>query len=608
MKNLVNNRYNLLAIFLCIIFIFLSFSSNEGFLPRLSKHYGNAITTDELAHIASGYYYVETNRYFLNTEHPPLIKDISAMPSIFLNYTFPEISDEILEDGYAWNNYPVKNYIYSKNLEKINNPWDLGRVFIFNPQNNPDSIIFWSRLCVATFNTFFLFLLYIFLSKAWNKKASIISLFLIIFSQFSLSHGSLVTMDFMSSILILITLTLFSLYLISSNAKNLLITTLFLSLALLAKFSSVVIIPTMFLGGIIYILITKHSFKKITRYLLNYSTMCFLSLIIIALYYWFHTFNMSPDEVTYQLQRYLPENLHPLINKDIFQYLITVPIIKGLIEYIAGAIMVSSRMAEASQQIFFMGKIYGSEGAGLLYFPILFITKLTLGFLVLIVLAITLSLKRIFELKNNKQEALNKFISNPLSLNLLILICLYSIITLSSNLQIGLRHIFPIILATTLLIAKFISNKWEFVLLKFIKLKYVFVLIFIFIIYSVLSTFPEYINYYNYLGGNTENGYKIATDSNYDWGGQNIKGLAKWIETENISKIYTDIQSSYPVEYYLGDKYIKYDSLKEDLPPSGSFLAISASKVNLIKNEKFDILNNNPIARINNTIFIYQIK
>ena len=39
-----------------------------------------SITNDELTHIASGYSYIHEGDFRMNPEHPPLIKEIAAIP------------------------------------------------------------------------------------------------------------------------------------------------------------------------------------------------------------------------------------------------------------------------------------------------------------------------------------------------------------------------------------------------------------------------------------------------------------------------------------------------------------------------------------------------
>lgn len=144
----------------------------------------------------------------------------------------------------------------------------------------------------------------------------------------------------------------------------------------------------------------------------------------------------------------------------------------------------------------------------------------------------------------------------------------------------------------------------------------------------MLRTFPDYLPYYNYFGGGTDNGYNIATDSNYDWG-QDIKELGKWVQDNKIKKIYTDISTSaVPLGYYFGDtEYEYYNITWWGLPESGSYIAVSATmyqnnvfykekyqtadkkpaEEKMLYDKKYSILKNNLIARIGKTIFIFKV-
>ena len=69
------------AIATCLLAIafFLSFS-------QIKKE---SLTFDELAHIPAGYSYLTQQDYRINPEHPPLAKDLAALPLLFLNLNFP---------------------------------------------------------------------------------------------------------------------------------------------------------------------------------------------------------------------------------------------------------------------------------------------------------------------------------------------------------------------------------------------------------------------------------------------------------------------------------------------------------------------------------------
>src|SRR5712691_10266075 len=58
-------------------------------------------TSDEAAHLAAGYAYLTTADFRLNPEHPPLIKEIAALPLLPLGLTFP--SGSLWDMAEEWN-------------------------------------------------------------------------------------------------------------------------------------------------------------------------------------------------------------------------------------------------------------------------------------------------------------------------------------------------------------------------------------------------------------------------------------------------------------------------------------------------------------------------
>src|SRR5881409_3178563 len=50
---------------------------------------GKSATFDEVAHLPAGYSYLTTGRVNINPQHPPLIKEICAVPLLFMNLKMP---------------------------------------------------------------------------------------------------------------------------------------------------------------------------------------------------------------------------------------------------------------------------------------------------------------------------------------------------------------------------------------------------------------------------------------------------------------------------------------------------------------------------------------
>src|SRR5438105_4550081 len=50
---------------------------------------GKSVTSDEVAHIPAGYSYLRTGRITLNPMHPPLVKELCALPLLFMDLPMP---------------------------------------------------------------------------------------------------------------------------------------------------------------------------------------------------------------------------------------------------------------------------------------------------------------------------------------------------------------------------------------------------------------------------------------------------------------------------------------------------------------------------------------
>lgn len=622
-----NVKKHFLAIVICFIFALTCFFSVSGFNLTNLKYSGDSITSDEVPHITSGYYYIKSGRYFLNPEHPPLVKDVSALLTRFiLNPSFPEVSinapypSESEKEDLFFN----KN-IFPRKLEIENYHWD-NRMLIFNPKNNPDLIILLSRLSVIIFNSTFLFILYILLNKSWNNRSAIISIFLIAASQFSIAHASLVTTDFMSSILSMSALTAFSIYLKryleGRRSIDWFIFSIFIfTLAFVSKFSTLMMIPAVFIGGVIYCVFVKNGWRKIPAFIGIFTMIIILSLSLVFSFYSFHVANSDTDGIKSQLQNNYPKKLPEYGETFLMKMAEGNRFEKAIATYNIGLSMTINRIDSAGQSTYFLGKIYGSEGAGYWYFPMLYATKLPIPFIIIewiLLFFITKSVyyfgRRLIKRETTLKDILNdrKKLS-ALSLLLIVFIIIYAKDAITSKLNIGLRHFMPVIFASAIIAARGVDMYWDKIIFKTLKTKHILTISSAVMTISVFLSFPYYLSYYNIFGGGADRGYEIATDSNYDWG-QDIKRLGAWMKENKIEKIYGDIFSLNASRYYLGDSYQDFDLKYNDLPPSGSYLAVSAMNYqnniyndSIDKNKKYSILKSDFIGRAGKSIFIFKI-
>mgnify|MGYP001613913074 CR=1 FL=1 len=86
-------------------------------------------------------------------------------------------------------------------------------------------------------------------------------------------------------------------------------------------------------------------------------------------------------------------------------------------------------------------------------------------------------------------------------------------------------------------------------------------LLILWLIISTLTTFPHFLSYYNELAGGSRNCWRIAVDSNYDWG-QDLKRLVQYMDANHINKISLDYFGGADPRYYLGDRFEAWQSSK----------------------------------------------
>jgi hypothetical protein len=214
-------------------------------------------------------------------------------------------------------------------------------------------------------------------------------------------------------------------------------------------------------------------------------------------------------------------------------------------------------------------------------------------------------------------------------------IILYWFSSITSPLNIGVRHVLPTFPFIYILISKQI-NKWLFIAAPanleglLAKLKFVgktliissakYAVIFLLIawqIISIVAAYPYFLTYFNELVGGPKNGYIYVVDSNLDWG-QDFKRLVKWADENKIDKLYVDYFGGTVGEYYLGNRLIPWSGEKDyKLLPPESYLAVSATFRQQCFGEPINgfkplncyqwLKDYQPMQTIGNSIFVYYI-
>lgn len=613
----------------------------------LNSSIQESATMDELAHIPAGYSYLKFGDNRLNPEHPPLLKNLSAIPLVFLKLNFP------LESSY-WQKY-------------VNGQWDVGRVFIYESGNDAEQIIQLARIFPILLTLLTIFLVYLLAKKLLGPYWALVPFVLFAFSPVVLAHGHYVTTDLAATFGTLLIFLLVIPKLTNPNKKNLIWAGIFLGIAQLCKYSLLIFYPLLIFyiitWQIIYIIQQKKNGfavlvgKQILKSLSNLLIVFLISFAVIYLAYLPQNINYPQEKQISDTEQILtsfaggpdPElktcsswagsivrqfrcfaELNILLAKN--------KITKPFAQYLLGALMVFQRSSGGNTG-YFLGKV--SAAGWHQYFPIVFLIKEPIPSLIIIFLALFLSLKNFFYslIKNVKNKNWRlKFISwlsqNFIIFCILFFIVLYWTSSIISPLNIGYRHLM-VTIPSIFILSTYQLKKWGWdipqempfsnivftMLMVFKNLKKIIIktgFIVILLIWYLIETLmisPHFIAYFNEFVGGAKNGYKYVVDSNLDWG-QDLKRLEKFVEKNNIKKIKVDYFGGGLPSYYLKNKFEPWWSAKGE-PESDSWLAVSltflqgahgqpvAGFERKAEDSYLWLENKQPVARIGYSILVY---
>jgi hypothetical protein len=590
---------NIIASCLLVLMFFLAVLSVQD----------DSATYDEISHISAGYSYLTKKELRVNPEHPPLIKDLAALPLLFLEITFPE-------DHSSWR-------------ENTNDQWSLGRIFFYFSGNNADKILFWSRIPMILIMVFLGGFIFYWTRELAGNQTALLALTLFTFCPNFLAHGRLVTTDVGATLGFVMATYFYLKFLKAPKRKNMILSGLSLSFALLTKFSTLLLLPFLAMMTLLFLWLNQKKMGEILNYLKSICFLGLMTLVVTWLVYQFHILNYPVEKQLKDAQSILGQDgLSPLDHFCL--WMMNQSVLRPLAHYFLGFIMAFQRATLPSiWPTYFLGETFRSGIPS--YFPIIYILKTPLAFHILFLTAFSTIF---WQFKRNSfleigQRFKKWTFEHFIEISMIIFLFIYWYASINSKVNIGIRHILPVLPFTYILVSIGINNLFERI--KVIKFKKAVLLpialLLTWYVASSFSSFPYYLTYFNEIVGGPKHGYRYAVDSNLDWG-QDLKRLAQWIESQGIKKIYIDYFGGGEVKYYLGEKAIPWYGSSWWSRWSGwhtlgafprpNYFAVSATflqggrgkpshDLNWPSGEYIWLNNYQPIAKIGNSIFVYYI-
>ncbi len=532
------------------------------FLQVVTAATQTSITSDEGPQLTSGYSYLVTGdpRLIEFDGHPPLAKAINALPLLLV----PDLGSPA--DAPAW---------------RSDDPYSLIWVTqqFFYPYRPLDRLVVAARVPVALLGVLLAALIYRWAADLFGPAAGLGALLLATFDPNLLAHAGLATNDLAITAGSFAALFTFYRFQRRPTTRRALLAGLVLGLALGTKLNALLLLPTQLLLALAYAVWNNKS-NRASR-ILHPASCILLVWAVAGLTLWAsYGFEM----------RSLPGWPFP------------VP---------AGThLLLLQRVAEATgggHPAFLMGKL--STTGWYHYFPVAFAIKTPLPTLLVLLAALVA-----FALGRRRR------LLDELSLGLCVI--LYAAATVFSRLNIGYRHLLPILPFLFVFISRITPYALRFTpyALRFTHyvLRITFYALLTWYLIGTLAIWPFHLAFFNELIGGPDQGYRYLVDSNTDWG-QTFKALHRHLEQEGLDRVrlstyieYGEALEGYGIEFDpLPPLHAAPGVLPSRFnPPPGTY-AISTTTLQGIFTadpEMYDwFRHREPDARIGHVMFLYRV-
>ena len=517
---------------------------------------------DEVSHhIGTGYSFLKTGDFRLNSTSPPLIEEIAAIPLLFLNPALPL-------DHPSWNA-----------IDRVN----FGFQFLYGSGNNAHAIVFLSRLPMIALSILCGILVFLFARDLYGDRAGLFALFLYSLSPNILAYSRLAIPDIGSTFFILLALYRLYKFLNKPKSRKLVFLGVAFGLALASKMSALILIP-FFVLVFFYMAISKKRFYYIGSLLAVFS----IGLVIIFVSYFGETKPLLQNDVDVTEKigyiSTLSDKLFPgnqNIKDSIVDFAMKRPI--PLATY-AMNILSSTNMVYGKRifDTFLMGE--HSATGWWYYYIVVFLLKTPIPILILLMLLV------IYFSRVKPKHVCGEKIG-------ILFIIIFSVASIFSKLQLRVRYILPIYPLCYIYISKLINvriKKQRFINIALYGLCFWYLA-------NSLSIYPNYIAFFNNFAGGPNNGSRYLRDANIDFG-QDLIQLSDYLRDNNIPEVRLLYFGTADPAYY----GVRYKNLEEaDMEkPRQAVYALSVNSIDSVKwKDKIE-----PDYKAGYSIFIYDLR
>ena len=492
-----------------------------------------SITNDEIVHIPAGYYHLVAGEFQLNNEHPPLVKMWAVLPLLLVQPEEP-LAPTTVEENF---------------MERT---WGFHERFWHANQARFQTVTFWPRVMMIPITLALGALIFVFARKLFGETAALISVGLYVLEPTVLAHGRIVHTDVPSALVYL--LFFFTLYKYSEapGLKRALVLALAFSVALLTKFSMLVLLPVLAVYLLVRLFINRRDPRQRSQVLFHSGLITAVFLLLVNAAYYFQHPTLAASDVRWVEMR----------SPALLGFVTTgIRVLSKIIPtyYLFGVYNIELHNHDGHATSL-LGQ-YGDHGWWY-YFPVAFALKTTIPFLLVAVAALGWAVWRFIRRDSR-------------FLWLIVPVAVYLAISLTSHINIGIRHFLPVypflFIAGGALLAQLLHNRRKVGVA-------VLVVLFGWMSFETVRTFPDYTPYMNELAYSHPHWYYLS-DSNIEWG-DDVGALAAYLKARGETKVSAALSAGWSTLGRYGVDYLDMVTLPPDKTPETRYVAIGASFLN----------------------------
>lgn len=526
---------------LCLVLLAIMAAQMLAVIARKS------ITNDEVISIPAGYYHLAAGNFQISVDHPPLTKMYSALPLLFIQPNEPPITVRPGE-GAEQRTLRAQEAFWTANAAR----------FV--------SISFWARVPMITLTLALGLLIFFYTRQLFGKRAAVFAVFLFSFEPTVLAHGRTVLNDLPAALAYLLFFVTLHAYIKAPGLRQTLTLGLATGLGLMTKFSMVMVVPIFFLTAVISIWMAPRRGETRGRAASHLGLALLIMIFVINAAYYFQ--GQPPQEVEFH---WLAAKLSPaqlsiaLIPLRAVSKIVPTYVLSGIDAVLArnsgvDAVLGPNHYGSTAS---LMGGY--SETGWWYYFPAAFALKTTIPFLLTSLAAIVWALWSLLV----KREKLFLFLLAPLSI--------YVAASMTSHINIGIRHFLPAFPFLFILGGAFLDWLWRRQRAALVAMAVVVVLSG-WVVVEGVRAYPNHMSYMNELTWQRPHWYYLS-DSNVEWG-DDVAELADYLRARGETKVRAALLGGWATLPRYGVDYVSLLVPPDVQLPETRYVAIGASFLN----------------------------